>query len=119
MGHSIQVVSVLVAAGASIFAVPLAGQGVKFTNRDHKTLPEKFGDLLETLVIGEPFYLVADAYYACRQIALRLQHWGSHLISRMRRSTAAYEPVAAQKGPRAHGPPAHLWKETQVAQLIR
>jgi hypothetical protein len=121
MGHSIQVVSVLVAAGASFFAVPLAGrihEGVKFTNRDHKTLPEKFGDLLEALAIGEPFYLVADAYYACRQIALRLKRWGSHLISRMRRSTAAYEPVAEKRAPRKRGRPRIYGKKLKLRSLF-
>ena len=50
MGHSVQVVSMLAAAGASFFAVPLAGrihEGVKFTNRDQRTLPKKFGQLLD------------------------------------------------------------------------
>jgi hypothetical protein len=119
MGHSIQVISLLVAAGASCFAVPLAGrihEGVKFTNRDQKTLPEKFGDLLESLAVGEPFYLVADAYYACQQVLLRLRRSGSHLISRVRRSTSAYLPVAVASAPRKRGRPRlygqkiKLWK---------
>src|SRR5450759_2014258 len=57
MGHSIQVVSMLVAAGKSFFAVPLAGrihEGVKFTNRDQQTLPTKFANLLDSLAISEP-----------------------------------------------------------------
>jgi len=108
MGHSIQVVSMLAAAGASFFAVPLAGrihEGVKFTNRDQQTLPEKFGTLLDCLSIGEPFTLVADAYYACKQVALRLQCSGSHLISRVRRSTSAYQPAPIVNAPRARGRP--------------
>ena len=108
MGHSVQVVSMLAAAGASFFAVPLAGrihEGVKFTNRDQQTLPQKFGHLLDSLDLGEPFYLVADAYYACQQVALHLQRSGSHLISRVRRSTVAYEPVPVDSGPRARGRP--------------
>src|ERR1039457_4145585 len=75
MGHSVQVFSALVAAGTSYFAVPLCGrihEGVKFTNRDKRTLPDKFGDLLESINIGEPFLLVADAYYACGNLAKRL-----------------------------------------------
>lgn len=51
MGHSVQVISALVAAADSYFAVPLAGrihEGVKFTNRDHRTLPSKCCDLLES-----------------------------------------------------------------------
>ena len=57
MGHSVQVVSVLVAAAGSFFAVPLAGrihEGVKFTNRDQRTLPRKCCDLLETVRLGQP-----------------------------------------------------------------
>ena len=41
MGHSIQVVSVLVAAAGSFFAVPLCGrihEGLVFSNRDQRTL---------------------------------------------------------------------------------
>jgi len=69
MGHSVQVISMLVGAGASFFAVPLGGrihEGVKFTNRDKRTLPTKFGDLLECLDIGEPFTLLADERHGTR-----------------------------------------------------
>jgi hypothetical protein len=54
-----------VAAADSFFAVPLAGrihEGVKFTNRDHRTLPGKCCDLLDSLALGQSFYFVADAY---------------------------------------------------------
>jgi len=98
----------LVAADTSFFAVPLAGrihEGVKFTNRDQRTLPTKFANLLDSLAIPEPIYLVADAYYACQQIALPLQRPGSHLVSRVRRSTGAYQPVPLDHGPRRRGRP--------------
>lgn len=107
-GHSIQVVSMLVSAATSFFAVPLAGrihEGVKFTNRDQRTLPEKLFGLLESLAIGEPFYLVADAYYACKQVALPLRQSGSHLVSRVRRSTTAHQCVPANPAPRSRGRP--------------
>jgi hypothetical protein len=121
MGHSIQVISILVAAGASFFAVPLAGrihEGVKFTNRDQKTLPEKFSDLLDSLGIAEPFYLVADAYYACQQIALRLQRMGSYLISRVRRSTSAHLPVPADNAPRKRGRPRFYGQKIKLWTLF-
>jgi hypothetical protein len=57
MGHSVQVVSLLVAAADSFFAVPMAGRihaGVKFTNRDHRTLPGKCCDLLDSGERREP-----------------------------------------------------------------
>lgn len=89
MGHSIQVVSVLVGAADSHLAVPLAGrihEEVKFTNRGHRTLPGKCCDLLDSLGLEEPFYFVADAYYGCKTVALRLRGSASHLIRPCRRS---------------------------------
>ena len=67
MGHSVQVVSVLVAAAGSFLAVPLSGrihEGVKFSNRDHRTLPQRFCTLADSLGIADPFVMIADAYYA-------------------------------------------------------
>ncbi len=96
MGHSIQAVSVLVSAASSFFAVPLSArihEGLVFSNRDQRTLPVKFFSLVESLGIPESVYLVADAYYACRTIVLRLTAAGSHLISRLRKNAVAYEPV--------------------------
>lgn len=69
MGHSVQVISMLVGAGTSFFAVPPGGrihEGVKFTNRDKRALPGKFGDLIESLDLGEPFTLVAEALLRLR-----------------------------------------------------
>ncbi len=108
MGHSVQVISMLVGAGTSFFAVPLGGrihEGVKFTNRDKRTLPTKFGDLLECLDIGEPFTLLADAYDACGHLAERLLHRGCHLLSRARRNAVAYLPPPAILGKRGRGRP--------------
>ncbi|MDQ2946166.1 MAG: transposase [Acidobacteriota bacterium] len=108
MGHSVQVISLLVAAGSSFFAVPLAGrihEGVKFSNRDQRTLPEKFGVLLDSLKLGESFILVVDAYYACRFLALQALAGGSHLLSRVRRNTVAHLPPSPLTGPKKRGRP--------------
>lgn len=51
-GHSLQVVSLLVCAASSFLAVPLVArihEGVKFTPRDRRTLPEKLTTLIESL----------------------------------------------------------------------
>ncbi len=119
MGHSVQVISILVAAGTSFFAVPLGGrihEGVKFTNRDKRTLPGKFGDLIESLDLGEPFTLVADAYYACGHMAMRLLKCGCHLLSRVRCTAVAFlpppsvDPTARGRGrPRVYGQKIKLW----------
>ena len=108
MGHSIQVVSLLVSAASSFFAIPLSArihEGVVFSNRDKRTLPGKFLSLVESLGISESVYLVADAYYACRTIALGLVASGSHLVSRLRKNAVAYEPVAPSSGKRKRGRP--------------
>jgi len=101
MGHSIQLVLVLVSAASTFFAVPLSGrihEGLIFSNRDQRTLPKKFLWLVEALGIEEPVYLVADAYYACHTIALGLTAAGSHLISRLRKNSVAFEPIATTGG---------------------
>lgn len=98
MGHSIQVVSVLVRACGSFFAVPLSArihEGTVFSNRDQRTLQTKFLSLVEQLRLPSPFYLVADAYYACHQVALGLIQGGSHLISRLKKNSVAFDPVAS------------------------
>lgn len=71
MGHSCQAVSLVVAAGESFFAVPLVSrihEGVVTSNRDQKTLLDKLILLVRSLKIPEPFYLVADAYYATAKV---------------------------------------------------
>lgn len=121
MGHSIQVVSLLVQAAGTFFAVPLTGrihEGVKFTNRDHRRLPGKFCSLIGALEIGEPFYLVADAYYACGPVVLWLVGIGCHLVSRMRKSVVAYEAVPEPKGQRGRGRPRLYGKRIKLWKLF-
>ena len=70
MGHSLQAVSLLIQAAASVFAVPLAiriHEGVVWSNRDRRTLLDKMLALLGIVAIAEPCYFVADAYYAARR----------------------------------------------------
>ena len=70
MGHSLQAVSILVHAAASLFAVPLAiriHEGLVWTNRDRRTLLDKMLTLLGVVAITEPCYFVADAYYAAHK----------------------------------------------------
>lgn len=120
MGHSIQVISVLVAAAGSFFAVPLSGrihEGVVFTNRDHRTLPRKFLTLIESLGIDEPFYVVADAYYACKGIALGLLADGCHLISRLRKNAVAFEPVSPPSR-RRRGRPCLYGRKIKLSELF-
>jgi hypothetical protein len=112
MGHSCQGISLLVKNCESHFAVPLAvriHEGVKFTNRDKRTLIDKLLDLLQSTVpVVSPYYLIADAYYACGAMCKELLRSGNHLISRVRSNAVAYMPpreVAERKRgrPRVYG----------------
>jgi hypothetical protein len=70
-GHSCQAVAVLTQALSSVFALPLAcriHEGTVFSNRDHRTLLDKMILLLDSLGLKQPFYFVADAYYASGKI---------------------------------------------------
>lgn len=96
MGHSCQIVSMLVQSAKKVFAVPLGGrihEGLVFSNRDKRTLFDKLWELLRELALSEGFYLIADAYYANRTIIRHLRAARSHLISRMRSNAVAWYPA--------------------------
>jgi hypothetical protein len=121
MGHSIQAVSLLVSAAASFFAIPLSArihEGVVFSNRDKRTLPRKFLSLVDDLGISEPIYLVVDAYYACRTVALGLVRSGSHLVSRLRKNAVAYHPVPTPPGKRKRGRPRLYGLKVRLSSLF-
>jgi hypothetical protein len=121
MGHSIQAVSVLVSAASTFFAVPLSArihEGLVFSNRDKRTLPKKFLSLVESLGIAEPVYLVADAYYACHTMALGLIRSGSHLISRLRKNSVAFEPVHQTGAKRRRGRPKLYGRKIRLFSLF-
>jgi hypothetical protein len=121
MGHSIQAISLLASAAASFFAIPLSArihEGVIFSNRDKRTLPRKFLSLVEDLGIGESVYLVADAYYACRTVALGLVASGSHLVSRLRKNAVAYQPVSPPSGKRKRGRPRLYGLKIRLSSLF-
>jgi len=97
MGHSCQAVALLVQALGGCLAVPLAcriHEGVVFSNRWRRTSLDKLVGLLLDLGLEDSFYLIADAYYASRKVALPLLARGHHLVSRLRCNATAYEPAA-------------------------
>lgn len=123
MGHSMQAISVLVMWGQSVAAIPLIArihEGLKFTNRDKQTLPDKMNAMLKSLPIGQPFILVADAYYACAKIACGID---GKLITRVKSNTVAYElpipPKTPTRGrPRIYGKKVKLWSLFERADLM-
>jgi hypothetical protein len=99
MGHSFQTVGILVHALSSVFAVPLISrihEGLVVSNRDTKTLLDKMIALIESLRLDQPFYFIADAYYASGKIVKKLLIKHNHLISRVKHNAVAYFPSTAK-----------------------
>jgi hypothetical protein len=102
-GHSCQAIAIVVKAASSFFALPLAcriHEGVVFSNRDRRTLLDKLVELLFSLGIILPTYLVADAYYASAKIILPLLKAGQHLVTAAKTNAVAYEPAEKPPFPR-------------------
>ncbi len=100
MGHSLQGVSILVHAATSMLSVPLTmhiHEGIVTSNRDQRTLYDKMIAMLNGLAIGERFYFIGDAYYACEKMISGLRDQDNHLISRLRRNATGYLPAPVQK----------------------
>jgi len=123
-GHSCQAVAVLTQALSSVFALPLAcriHEGTVFSNRDHRTLLDKMILLLDSLDLKEPFYFVADAYYASGKIVRGLLAHGNHLVTRVKSNSVAYFPETPPPPhrPRRRGRPAKYGKKIKVAALLK
>jgi hypothetical protein len=123
-GHSCQAVAVLTQALSSVFALPLAcriHEGTVFSNRDHRTLLDKMILLLDSLELKDPFYFVADAYYASGKIVRGLLAHGNHLVTRVKSNSVAYFPAAPPPPhrPRRRGRPAKYGKKIKVATLLK
>ena len=122
-GHSCQAIAVLTQALSSVLAIPLAcriHEGVVFSNRDKRTLLDKMILLINALNIQEPFYFVADAYYASRNIVRGLLAKGNHLVTRIKRNSVAYYPATPPPGaPRRRGRPRKYGKKIKVASLLK
>ena len=123
-GHSCQAIAVLTQALSSVFALPLAcriHEGVVFSNRDQRTLLDKMILLLDSLGLKEPFYFVADAYYATGNIVRGLLDQGNHLVTRVKSNSVAFVPATPPppNRPRRKGRPAKYGKKIKVAALLK
>src|SRR3954466_6249628 len=121
MGHSLQAVSLLVHAASSCFAVPLAGrihEGLVWSNRDRRTLLDKMLVLLGIAAVEQPFYVVADAYYAAHKIVAGLLTQNDHLLTRMKSNAVAYTAYQ-QRGPRKRGRPRVYGSKIKLSSLLQ
>jgi len=123
-GHSCQAVALLTQALASVLALPLAcriHEGTVFSNRDQRTLLDKMILLLGSLRLNQPFYFVADAYYASGKIVRGLLAHGNHLVTRVRSNSVAFFPATPPPShrPRRKGRPAKYGKKIHIASLLK
>lgn len=106
MGHSFQAISILTKAASSVFAVPLSArihEGIVLSNRSKKTLLDKMVDLINGLEVTEPFYFVADAYYASKKIIRGMLAEDNHLVTQVRSNAVAYYPCKEKRDPAKRG----------------
>jgi len=95
MGHSCQAIGILAQGLQSVVSIPLVArihEGLVFSNRDKRTLLDKMVELVSSLDISVPFYLVVDSYYAARKMARPLLENNQHLVCRVRANSVAYLP---------------------------
>jgi len=123
-GHSCQAIAVLTQSLSSVFALPLTcriHEGVVFSNRDRRTLLDKMVLLIDSLGLKEPFYFVADAYYATGKIVRGLLAQGNHLVTRVKSNSVAFFPATPPppNRPRPKGRPRKYGKKIKVASLLK
>ena len=123
-GHSCQAVAVLTQALFSVFALPFAcriHEGTVFSNRDQRTLLDKMILLLDSLGLHQPFYFVADAYYASGKVVRGLLAQGNHLVTRVKSNSVAFFPATPPPPhrPRRQGRPAKYGKKIKIATLLQ
>ena len=125
MGHSFQVVSLLVTATTGqVFAVPLVAricEGLVWARTvNRKTLLDKLVDIfLEVAgVAAVPSLLVADAYYASRKVIEPLLAQGYQLVSRVRRNAVAFK-TPPEPRVRKRGRPKKYGRKVRLRQLFK
>jgi hypothetical protein len=123
-GHYCQAIAVLAGALQSVFAVPVASRihdGVVFSNRDTRTALDKMLQLLTSLDIREPFYFIADAYYAGKKMAYGLIAQCNHLITRVKSNAVAYLPVdtTTDDHKRKRGRPKEYGKKVKLRDYFK
>lgn len=96
MGHSCQVIALLVQGLGTCLAVPIASrihEGVVWSNGHRRSLLDKLAQLFLGLDWKESLTIVADAYYAAGKFARKLLDHGHHLVTRVRSNAVAYFPA--------------------------
>ena len=123
MGHSFQMIAMLVnGQGKQMFAVPILSricEGIVWHSGKKKSLLDKLADMFLTVLrsVSAKAILVADAYYASRNIILPLLDKGHHLISRIKINCVAYAPAIKGSVPK-RGRPRIYGKKIRLRSLF-
>ncbi len=120
-GHHCQVIAILAGTSNSVFAIPLTSrihEGVVFSNRDSRTSLDKMIQLIMSLHIHEPFYFIADAYYAGKTMVQGLLALGDHLITRVKSNAVAYFPPEKIHNKRGRGRPKKYGKKIKLKEYF-
>jgi len=132
-GHSFEALGLLVHGPLGhVACVPLLSriqEGLVFSNRDKRTLLDKFVQLFLSItsLLVQPAIVVADALYCTRKVIRPLLDKGHHLITRMKSNAVVYEPaevprVRSPGRPRIYGRKCRLrdlWKLTHRFQAAK
>jgi len=118
-GHSLQAISLLLRFGGVFLSIPLGieiHEGVVFSNRCRKSLLDRLLDMLASLDLNTPAYMVLDAYYGSAKIVRGLLARGDHLVTRMKSNAVAYrKPVA---GVNRRGRPKIYGEKVRLSDLF-
>lgn len=106
-GHSCLSVSLMAVRNGEAVAVPVGtriAEGVKFNNKDRRTIYDRTVSFLDAISPGRPFLLLADAYYGCWKMARGCLRRGAHLLTRVKSNAVAYLPPEVVPGKRGRKP---------------
>lgn len=120
MGHSCQALALCCETNQCFFALPLTvriHEGIVLSNRDRRTLLDKMAALITRLALSQPFYFLADAYYASGKMVKALLEQGNHLITRVRSNAVAYFPTPLPQE-RKPGRPKKYGKKVNLKSLF-
>ena len=132
-GHSFEAIGLLVqGALGQVACVPLLSriqEGLVFSNRDKRTLLDKFVRLFLSItpLLEQPAIVVADALYCTQKVIRPLLKNGHHLITRMKSNAVLYQlaevPKIRSRGrPRIYGDKLRirdLWSQTHRFQAAK
>ena len=123
-GHSLQALGLLARGPLGhLCCVPLTSrihEGVVFSNRDRRTLLDKFAQLFVGVVsrLNAPTLRVVDAYSASRKSLQPLLVRGHHVITRVKSNAVAYFP-AVEPTTRGRGRPRLYAEKVRLQDLWR